>query len=789
MVYEYPAFEPLKSPAGVKVTLPSPWFEADPLVAANTLITVRGSLSISVLITAGLFIQSCEKKPQELPQKNFPTYKGPGNDSNKQNEPKKKYIAPVIDAIDLLSGKEKAVKDLEEWCTLGPETASVWVEKLNDYAKILPVFSLARDKVLEKLVEKWGYSDPAAALKWMNSLGFKMTTAWTVFAQAIVKKGATEGKRYLRRYDVNCGGGDAPLKVFIIALAKENPKDAATWIEAYKGSFMQEVNLYDENWVIAGRALADLEKTADWVVENKVGYKAVAEVWSAKDPKEAIAWAKTLPKRKIASAYLGIVNNYSTKDPEAALKWGDEAVSQNIRRASKINKVIKVQAAQALINKDPQKALELAKNVNNNNRLLNTLAENRAEVNPQHAVEIFTSCQDIIDTSAVQVMILFALKDPAKAMASIPALKCPESLKQDLVSMVAMFWYNVNPAQVEEYVSGKLNAALKDSAVLGYSIQASVTDLAKGDNGLAIIKDSKKKSALIRFLIAQHVKKDPSKAVELTKQSSAFKKEIFDTLASFWYKEDPAKAADWVFSLPEDAKSAKGIVFSNWMKDDSKAAADWMVSKPYSKELDFIIDSLMKTWSSKSIRFLSDFFYKHRNTRTNDIFFGELILHICVDRYEYAEKFFPKIRDEKKRLEYVYKTADKMSLANDPRPAVNLILERADSDKEFIWKILKRWVFDGEDIQSATTWAFALPKPETQAFCVKSLAQIITEKEPEAAKLWFTELVKDEKNQILVIPVIAKELMKKNKADAIRWAASLNEKNKKLAMQTINAGQ
>ncbi len=240
------------------------------------------------------------------------------------------YWSSDVDAKELLAGikspslREELLKDsLRGWGN--------WEERVELF-KMLQPSSRDTDQV-SNLARQMGWSDPAAALKWAESLdSADLKKAATLSAlqswagsdpQAAAAKAATlpEGDQ---RYEA--------VKSIVGQWAGSNEKEARAWAEsltgadrsAALGALVQQSagTSPDEARALFQQFAGSLDDAGLAKAENKGVARSLAQTLTENDPKQAITWAQSLTAGGLQNeALAGIAEKWSGYDPVATSQW------------------------------------------------------------------------------------------------------------------------------------------------------------------------------------------------------------------------------------------------------------------------------------------------------------------------------------------------------------------------------------------------------------------------------------------------------------------------------------
>jgi len=214
------------------------------------------------------------------------------------------------------------------------------LQRVADFLKNAPTNPYHENYVIQ-LAERWGGTDPAAALAWAKEFDDPSATIDRIY-QSWARKDPKAVARLLPSQP------DSPLRQTMVravffGMANQDPNAAISWIDSLPGRERIPTSIS----AISGLSRMHPSKAAelfDQTISNEsltkeqqksltYSPRLIAAEWSETDPKATAQWINELPEGKGRDAATSsLVKNVVKIDPDSAFEWAETIVDPMVRK-------------------------------------------------------------------------------------------------------------------------------------------------------------------------------------------------------------------------------------------------------------------------------------------------------------------------------------------------------------------------------------------------------------------------------------------------------------------------
>jgi hypothetical protein len=528
-------------------------------------------------------------------------------------------------------GREEILADLCDGLESDDAAVAVtWTERLPT--------STQRKTLTDCLIRRWAETNPRAALAHAQTLANRQsvlsTTTLILYdwaaedCEAATTWALAQPRGVLRGEALGAVAG---------ALADEDPARAlALTSEVSPEQANAIVSMVFQKW-----ADADPEEASRRFngltdeVSRMAAVGPLADAMARNDPHAAAAWARRLPRGRIAvlatervvagmvdedpaaaadlaqqtehagqgSYLVGMtISRWAARDPDAALEW-----TKSLPAGQQRQEAMAVIAAR-LADQDPARGIRLLEEMPPGaarEQAVSQVAMTYAEVDIQQALKWAASLKDGPDRSTAMTALAreWAYTDPKAAAAAASDLPPGDSLVA-LVYSVSESWAHQAPREALLWADGLKNDRARSDAVSTICRTWSETEPWEAARYLEQLPNSDVRESAVEQLVPSWSMYDPASAGAWVRDSLSGdgQARAIDSVVAQWTNLDAAAAGLWVESLPQGATRDRGLeaLSRNLAMDDPRLAMQWAMAVNDGKARDAAVRAVFENWRATS---------------------------------------------------------------------------------------------------------------------------------------------------------------------------------------------
>jgi hypothetical protein len=552
-------------------------------------------------IAIGIVLRSIYEKPQPLPMQEpaIPAARVEPARSNIQRAARAEPIVPALEQLRALTSGRSF--DLGE--------ALLLIRKL-ELADCKPALRILRQvpaderpALLDALAKRWAALDPADAFTtaqhersdndWRNRLGYAA-------GAALVMK---DPEAALERI-TNARNGDLREKAaewVLRALGKTDPKRAAEYLTSNKHLSRHRQLLFNLANEFGSVSPREAMAWAQSLPKNQFREECIALVWQGwaqADPARVAAELANASDARLLPNTAGVVaRHWSRSDPDAALAWISSLDNEEVRNAALGNFDFNLET---MGTKGASKILEAAASERFRNEFAANVAQQIARDDLQEALSWAESLPaEKGRTAAISSVVnQWTTDDPAGAVRFIAEL--PEGKERsETLTRALNSWADTEPDAAYAYALALPAGEERDKAMVNVIGTARRTEPEKALTWFESLENPAVAGQLAQGFAESLIKTDPAAALKLVSQVPVEgQPQAYWGLVRGWAFDHPQEAGEWVKNLPpgEARDSAVKAYVSVIDGMDAGVATKWAYSIAEPTERMEVTMSVFQRW-------------------------------------------------------------------------------------------------------------------------------------------------------------------------------------------------